>query len=420
MAIKIINPIISEAVGGGGASFNIHYGLNPPEDTSMLWVETEKEVAKTTITADFSMEEILSQLDYTLPSNLYGGGQCPVIGNKAYIISGNWNNSTSNSIVAYDTENGKFETLAVTLPKILSQNSAVAVGNKIYIFGGYSSWSSDGSNDSNDIYVFDVENNTLEKLEPTLSGKSKNMGIALVGTKIYLFGGNASGSSSGSGYIRVFDTADNSLVTLTSTLPRSVFGSYCVAVGTSIYIFGGWMTGETTASNAIFKFDTETELISVLSTTIPSTLGGHSGGRIGNNIYIFGGRTTTLSTAKNTIYVFDIAKETIAPSSITLPKVMIEALSATIGGAIYLLGGRSYSGSSVLLQTILAFVCASELVEDNCVIVPSLGGTKIELMSGDNTLQLGVSFIAIGNENNQGEFAEAYLYNETSQAWELI
>ena len=75
----------------------------------------------------------------------------------------------------------------------------------------------------------------------TLPTAANNIGMAAVGTKIYLFGG-----SSSSGYlntIQVFDTTNNTIQTLSTKLPTAVSGIGVAAVGTKIYLLGGYSSG---------------------------------------------------------------------------------------------------------------------------------------------------------------------------------
>ena len=406
--INIFNPVISKVEGGG--KFNIHYGLNPPEDTSMLWVQTEREPSKTTITADFVVDKVLEQLTTTFPFTL-GSGHATVVGKKVYFTGCNNGSTYVKNIIKYDTESGIFETLPFTVPE---QAVPCAVGSKIYIFGGriVTTWYTD-------IYCFDTDNDTLEKLDTVLDEGGSAYHTVNIGTKIYLLGGTGSNgtSSSSKNTIRVFDTADNSLTKLTAVLPSALYGGACILHDTTIYIFGG-NYNENTPRSSIYVFDTVEEKTSTLGVSLPTASAYKGCGKIGNKVYLFGGYSKTLSTNTNDILEYDFDKGTIVKLTLTMPTVRSKQVSATVGGSIYLFGGVSYISTTKYLNEILRLELASDLENGECVIIPSLDGSPIELMKGTNVLSIGVSQAVIGNANNEGEFVKIYAHNGTT--WEEI
>ena len=71
----------------------------------------------------------------------------------------------------------------------------------------------------------------------TLPKKMHRIGIASIGTKIYLFGGYSNGYEQNT--IQIFDTTNNTIQTLSTTLPKGAYDIGTAAVGTKIYLFGG-------------------------------------------------------------------------------------------------------------------------------------------------------------------------------------
>ena len=59
------------------------------------------------------------------------------VGNNIYIFGGYTGNGTLNTILKFDTTTETITTLSTTLPSEVSHTSAAAVGNNIYIFGGH-------------------------------------------------------------------------------------------------------------------------------------------------------------------------------------------------------------------------------------------------------------------------------------------
>ena len=397
---------IENLESGGGASFNIHYGVNPPDDTSMLWVETESEPTKTTITADFNTDKVLEQLSGNLPEAI-DGASVAVIGKKVYLVSPYQRTvTTTKAIIEYDTETNTTKTLPVTLPH--NKMTACAVGAKIYLFGGMY---------TNEIYLFDPSDNSLEKLNATLIENCYGLHAVSIGTKIYLLGGSIQASPYSSNRIMEFDTENNSLRELTAKLPSNLYGGACVAHGTTIYIFGGNYNENTPRAN-IYVFDTVEEQSSTLGAVLPTGSAFKGYGKIGNKAYLFGGYTKTMGNMTNDILEFNFETFEINSLTETMPNVRCYISSASVDNSIFLIGGRTYLGGTKYLNETLIFELASVLANGECVVVMSIGGKAIELMKGTNVLSVGVSQTVIGNESNEGEFVKIYAHNGTT--WEEI
>ena len=215
-----------------------------------------------------------------------------------------------------------------------------------------------------------------------------DMSCARVGTKIYLFGGNSSGTQ-----IRMFDTETETLTTLSATFSTYVKNAGCASVGTKIYIFGGARNG--TVSNVISVFDTETGLLSTLSTALPDSLEDISCVSIDTHIYLIGGSRGRYATTS--IYIFDTITETVRTASSTLAESTCKAGCSRYGDYIYIFGnysprdGHAYDGiykfnivseSCTKLTTVLPV--ASYGI--NCDII----GSKIYLIGGSNTTAVNV------------------------------
>ena len=172
---------------GGGGELNIHYGNTAPEDTSKLWIKSEKpsNISFPVVWKPEQIVEGITDTGTTLPTAAYNMNPAAV-DTKIYLFGGNDNNNGINTIQVFDTTNNTIQTLSTTLPTAASSIGTAAVGTKIYLFGGY------GNNGYlNTIQVFDTTNNTIKTLSRTLPTAASNIGTAAVGTKIYLFGGNS-------------------------------------------------------------------------------------------------------------------------------------------------------------------------------------------------------------------------------------
>jgi N-acetylneuraminic acid mutarotase len=204
----------------------------------------------------------LEKISVYLPNNNMGQGTFVSVGTDIYIFGGN-----GNGVYVFDTINETFRLLSVTVGgSPYREANAVAVGNKIYLFGG-----TENGYQIDSIYIFDTETETVLKSPTTLSDKINRMGCVLFGTKVYLFGGyyRNSTSNKGSSYkINIFDTETNTNRVLT-VLPRGLQDIACCLVGTKVYLFGGNSGSSATASNVIYVFDIDTETITTSNVTLP-------------------------------------------------------------------------------------------------------------------------------------------------------
>ena len=224
--------------------------------------------------------------------------------------------------------------IETTLPKVLYSSAAATVDKNVYIFGGTTA----EYVNSNTIYKFDTTTETITMLNTVLPTGTKEMGCCSFGNIIYLFGGN-NGSTSGSTITTIykFDTTTETITMLSTTIPTSLSGMGVAIIGSNVYLFGGSSKG--TWQTTIYKFDTTTETITTLSATLPTKLGKMGIATVGSNVYLFGGTGGTGGTKP--IYKFDTTTETITTLSATLPNGSYGLVASTIETTIYLFGGAS-------------------------------------------------------------------------------
>ena len=257
MKLDAFTYLINKNKGGssGGAELNIAYGDTPPTDTTKLWVKTaEPEVLQITP----KLHPINEELDIGI-GNLPTAAQAiasSVVGTKVYLFGG-YGSSRLSTINVFDTESNTITTLGAKLPSYSSDMASAVVGTKVYLFGGAKGTS--GSAGSNDrlatINVFNTESNTITTLSKNLPSGAYGITSAVVGTKVYLFGGYDGSFLS---RINVFDTESNTITTLDVTLPVSNCDIASAVVGAKVYLFGGSSVG--TKLNTINVFVALTEL----------------------------------------------------------------------------------------------------------------------------------------------------------------
>lgn len=388
----------------GGASFNIHYGLNPPEDTSMLWVETEKAPSGVLVENGDPLQYRISRSADDIaksPEERYDGaiGQ---VGDIVYILGGtNSNGSRVNTIWKYDRANNKMEALSETLPVVLNLMGYGTVGNKIYLLGGRSSAA------SNKIYVFDTTTEKISELSGvTLPVAIYQVGSAVVGTKIYLFGGY---TTTRVNTIYVFDTEKNTVVQADALIPQAMGNIGAVANGTKVYLFGGSTSSD---QKTIYIYDTEEDKISTSKAVLPTADTRMRGGAIEEKIYVFGANS---STSVGLVYSYDIPSDYIVTLPVELYRMQDNGqMIAVYGKDILVFGGdRNYANE----YSNHVFSVSSRIAAGSAYIKSALDKNVFALVSGDNTVNIGTSGVYIGTED-YAQRAKAYLHNGTE--WEEI
>ena len=265
---------IFTAEESSGVKLNIAYGNTEPRDTTKLWVKTEE------------------------PSSVL------VSPNKTF---------------DGPARTESLELLSTTLPVAITDASSVTIDDKIYVIAD------DGTASTAKIYCFDTLTKTVSTLSTTgwVNSLFKGGACAAVGEKIYLFGGNQTGSSQDvktSGVsIQIFDTE-----TLTFSTSSATYGYYddvylktygvvnvgCTVVGSIIYLFGGQSRSKTL--KWISEFDTDQDKFTYTETYLPSPTSAPQVVTVSGKIYILGGTiypdgsTVNYGTVANTdIYRYD-------------------------------------------------------------------------------------------------------------------
>lgn len=319
---KVLSKVIVNVnvPSSGGADLNIYYGETAPEDTSKLWIKSS-EPENITFTANPEQRINGIEDNLVLPSAMYG--MCAdSVGSDIYIIQGSTTSSkNTTSVYKYNTLTKVIEQETALSSARLLYAGCAAVGKNIYTFGGYNY-----STFLSTIYRY----NTLEKSWKAITSMDDPCiypAVSAIGTKIYIFGGTKS-SNNFLNSIQIFDTETNGISLLGTSLPEKMTQVGSAVVGTDIYLFGGY-TG--TGTNNIWKFDTLTNTITTLEVTLPGIVTSCRTHVIGSKIFIF---------YLNKIYEFDTLTETITELSQTLPHLKYGA-GGSIGSSAYLIGGLS-------------------------------------------------------------------------------
>lgn len=399
----------------GGASLNIAYGDTAPEDTSKLWIKANE---PSNLEFGYNLENVVENLymsEAILDKGMFDSSSA-VVGNKIYLFGGYYgyySGGASNAINVFNTETGTVSRLTATLPAAASLIATAVVGNKVYLFGGTQSEKTSGAK-LNTINVFDTETETISTLSATLPTAAFAIASAIVGNKIYLFGGHK-GTNGSSGYlntINVFDTETETISTLSATLPTAACAIASTVIGNKVYLFGGDRYNG--SLNTINVFDTETKTISTLSVTLPTARGYISAGLVGSSVYLFTGGDLT-----NSILAFNFEQNTISAITISYSVILYYAITAVVGNKIYLFGGQGES-SNIIYNTINIFKLTFPLTNGDIFVQEDFFKNRFDIVSSPTEVSIGVRDVFIGNEDDEAEKAKAYLYDEDTEEWKLI
>jgi hypothetical protein len=382
--------------GGSGANLNIAYGEEPPDDTSKIWVKSDKVKGVNLISPDTPLTFTQMTPSETVLPFTCGTIASVRVGTKVYLCGTPIQGLGRGTLHVFNTETGTMTTLDGIMKDEyrdpMSNSALVAVGTMVYILGGY------GANASKIIRILDTETEIITTSDATLPAGRANLMAEAVGTKIYMFGGQQNAAYYNTIY--VLDTDTMTVSSLPVTLWTNLVGAATYATADSIYLFGGETSAYAQQSKYIQVFDATTETISTLSAKLPNVASFMASAAIGDNVYLFGGKIDNFvnNSAYDTIVTFDTNSRTISTSDLKLPTPLRGATAEAVGTTIYIFGG--YIGGNVYIDTIQKYGYALPLANKSVGIVAD------------------IKEFYKGNAYNSGEPVEAYIYKNGE--WTLI
>ena len=396
-------------VNVAGAEYNIHYDRDiAPTDKTKLWVQTPKpeELHVMVYPEPYGTDTTKTNGAILPASRTYL--TCATVGNKVYMFGGQSPDEAASvfetvfnkNIYVFDYTTNEITTLNTQMPTG-SRFDCAAVGDKIYIFGGF-------YDTDTPVLIFDTVTEEITSVAGAYTVAKYETRVAAVGTKIYIFGGrggtyNASTKRvSLTGYydtIQMFDTETNELTTLDTVLPAGNSGMAVGVVDTKIYLFGG-MNHE----KSICIFDTESQTLEVLEQTLPVGMDFPQYAVIGSKIYLYRHNS---SSAPYRVWVFDT--ETLKIVKL-LTKIQSGSTgvnkSIAIGSTIYLFGMWDANASSY--QNTITFDTRVGVSENHLAIEESLEKNRFYITP---EIRIGVNNLYYGNAEGLGKKVNGALYN---------
>lgn len=386
---------------GGGAELNIAYGDTPPEDTTKLWVKTSEVENIEVVTSSPLGDEnySVSTLKTVLPAN-FGGIAAASVGSKIYLFGGmNYDTfKNTNEIRVFDPQNNTVKTLSATVPTAANGLYVFADGENIYIAG-------DGTTA---IHVFNTNIETISTLSSGLGIVSKKAANGIMDGVIYLLGGMVDGSVNYRIY--KFNTKTGTFATSKASFQSSIYGMGCASVGRKMYLFGGNQNGEITT---IRVFNTENETLSTLSTKLPRASIDISAVALGDKIYLLGGMQNSIYSSS--IQVFDTRDNSLKEMSVALPVGLRNSGVAAFGEKIYLFGGGTSGSTAVDTINVFSNTPIFDLTKNHLLVV---GSINIDTTEPTPSITIVANDVYVGTENNESEKVQTAFFN--GEEWETI
>ncbi|HVV67086.1 MAG TPA: IPT/TIG domain-containing protein [Candidatus Saccharimonadales bacterium] len=242
---------------------------------------------------------------------------------------------TGSDFIPPSTSSNTWSTVAgKSTQSTFGYSSTAVIGDKIYRFGGYSD-SPTGA--SNAIYSAPVSDpTTWTDTGKTLPASFGSASFAIVGNTMYLFGGY-----NGSALNTIYSAPVSDPTTWTDTsktLPQAERGSQLAIIGNTMYLFGGY---NGSALNTIYSANTSDPTTwTDTGQTLPAGISGAQLAVVGSNLYLYGGGAVGSPT--KTIYSAPISSPTTwTNTGKTLPGNITYSQLYAIGNTLYLLGGNS-------------------------------------------------------------------------------
>lgn len=392
--------------GGGGMELNIAYGDTPPEDTTKLWVKTsEPSAVKINGTmGQLSGGETYKTISTVLPSNVAYTSACAV-GENIYIFGGYDGTNFLNTIWRFDTTTKTISVLSATLPTGKCKIGVASVGSLIYLCGGQIA--TVRTSGSQEIYCFDTKQETVSLTEMTVPKSTYAPTVAIWGTELWLVGSTESKNAEYYDLISGVKTKSNFVPDSYSTTGSSVY-----VYNNYLYVFGGYRTlGQVTPLNRICKFDLVVRAVTENAGTLISAICHQASIKVGSYVYLFGGIADTgfATTASGSVWRYDLDTETITalPSMNAAKKGVHSAVA--VGDVGYIFGGEM-TADIVEFQPNLT----TPLATNNLHILSNTTNNKFNIINTNTAqVEIGVNKVYKGNADGIAEETEAALYNGT-------
>lgn len=360
--------------------------------------------------------EIFATEQGSFGGNLYAEAQQNnIVGTKIYQYCGDYGGLASQaSVYWYDYVTKQTGTNVVSgLSTKKKGNTSIAVGRKIYSFGGKT-----GSTVYRKVDVYDVDTQTVTVPQEYPVNACIGSCCAYKDGKIYVVGGNT-GSSTTVNQIQVFNVSTNNFDTPITT--SWLYASYCSAifVGKYLYLIGG-NTSTTNANSYVQKIDLSTgsfEKIVQLPISAYSPVAACFDDR---HIYVLGGAPT--SAGPRPSFKIDTVTKTYEQLSGNFSTYSSGAAYGIVGNKVYVLGGGPSYDLAPTVSAVRSFTAQSDLTKNHLFLQEDYGYEALwsAIKSKDADLKVKVINAYLGDSNNIAQPTNAYLYDTNTNQWKSL
>lgn len=378
--------------GGGGVELNIAYGDTPPEDTTKIWVKSQKPEKVRVEPLDFS-----EVIDYPLTESLFystnSSNACVSIGDKIYRVGRT--SGYASKLTVYDTKTGK--TVDLTRPPVDVANwpTLVAINdNELLLIA------------SSSVYKYYIDTNSWGgKIGAFPDSSIYGRPSSYVDGFVYFFGGR-------SGYdkeIYKFNIETLEVTTCEAAFSAGRYGTKCVAIGAKIYLFGGTNSSQR-SMNYAGCYDTTNDTLSDLK-KMPKPRKKHGVSLYGDDIVIYGGynETGTYSTSGylENMILYHPSSNTYSNIDATIPKPREIDASEVVDAKVYIMPDE-FNRETIDIVNLLP------PVENGTVAMHHrTDGTKIPIINAENLhIDTNIGGTYMGDENNVGQSVEALMFKD--------
>ena len=219
----------------------------------------------------------------------------------------------------------------------LHDAAAATLGNRVLVFGGGAEAS------SSEVQALpapggSVSAGALASVVGRLPTPRSDLSAVAIGERAYLLGGYDGQAPLGS----VLATADGGSFTEVATLPKQARYMAVAASGGKIYALGGELASGR-PSDAIQEVDPRRGTARVVG-HLPEPTSHAAAVELGGRVYLLGGDAD--GVVSDRIWRFDPANGTIAPAG-RLPLPVAYGAATVVGSTAYLIGGKGADGSAV-------------------------------------------------------------------------
>lgn len=271
-------------------------------------------------------------------------GRAVAFDGNIFIFGGRSPSNPTNAIRKYNIASKTWTTVG-TLPWTAESSVAVVIGNLIYVHGGGS-----GSTRFGNTVSFNPSNNAIVTLATGLAMTAAS--AVVYDNKMYVFGGNTTVTSNALRYYNPIDNTWNT-VTPNGTLPLTRYYHDAVVINSKMYVVSGgsFATGLTWAKTLdVYDFASNT-----WEAPIPLTFGvyAYAIARIGKRIYVAGGvEEANGGTYVDTLRIYDTDTKAWTLGNPQFKKIAYQQ-GAVDSNQLYCFGGFTISTGGPVADSVL-------------------------------------------------------------------